>query len=127
MDYCCAVDELTYTQQVLSVASIGGGFVDIAYDVGGLVQTNPFFAYLNRSDMELALNPAAWHFLNFTTSTPTATVPWTPGTRHVRTSMHHCHRYASLITDRLLRDSVLSKVILVLEYIFLDHWVSAKD
>ena len=55
----------------------------IFYNISGNVQDNPFYGYLNASDSGLSLNPNAWHFKNFTTSAPVATVPWTPGTRHV--------------------------------------------
>ena len=55
----------------------------ISYNIGGNVQVDPFFGYMNGTAPLLSLDPYAWHYVNFTTSPPVATVAWTPGMRHV--------------------------------------------
>ena len=51
------------------------------YHVGGLVSTDGFRAYCNRTTFEstLAVNDTAFTYVSHTLSSPVAPFPWTPG------------------------------------------------
>ena len=53
----------------------------VQYAIGGL-QANITHSYLNRSALNLSVNPNAFHFVSYKTTNPEAPFHWEPGLRH---------------------------------------------